>query len=403
MNKQRTEQQSDALAFQRAVARRRSRSGVTETPHARTSKRQKRRRKRVLIPFCIVLVMAILYLLLAFSNIPLFVWCRTMWIETAMNTGRHHWLAEMLFPQSVIEQVMDGFSTQSNTTGGGDSLHKVDGNQNETPDTTVVVDQKDDPLDQKNLTVGGKDYAGNTVLVNDLEEGIVISEIVGNGYRGQILLVDDPARVFLGTTLYKGQTGMRILDMMEVYGAVAATNASGFNDADGNGNGGVLVGLSYSEGEAWGNFIPSYDSLVLTTENKLVVGSIGNWSEYGNIRDGIQFYPVLIADGVRQVDGSDGYGLQPRTAIAQRADGVIAFLVIDGRDPTWSIGCTVGDMADILEDYQMINASCCDGGASSCIAYNGKLTTKNCSWNPEVGRILPNAFMVRSKKDMPTE
>ena len=82
---------------------------------------------------------------------------------------------------------------------------------------------------------------------------------------------------------------------------------------------------------------------------------------------------------------------------------VIAFLVIDVRDPTWSIGCTVGDLADILEDYQMINASCCDGGASSCIAYNGKLTTKNCSWNPEVGRILPNAFMVRSKKDMPKE
>ena len=78
----------------------------------------------------------------------------------------------MLFPQSVIEQVMDGFSTQSNTTGGGDSLHKVDGNQNETPDTTIVVDKNDDPLDQKNLTVGGKDYAGNTVLVNDLERPV---------------------------------------------------------------------------------------------------------------------------------------------------------------------------------------------------------------------------------------
>lgn len=62
------------------------------------------------------------------------------------------------------------------------------------------------------------------MLVNDLEEGIVISEIVGNGYRGQILLVDDPARVFLGSTIYKGETGMRILDMMEVYGAVAATS-----------------------------------------------------------------------------------------------------------------------------------------------------------------------------------
>lgn len=45
-----------------------------------------------------------------------------------------------------------------------------------------------------------------------------------------------------------------------------------------------------------------------------------------------QFSPVLIADGVKQVSGSAGYGLQPRTAIGQRADGVIALLVIDGRD-----------------------------------------------------------------------
>ena len=41
-----------------------------------------------------------------------------------------------------------------------------------------------------------------------------------------------------------------------------------------------------------------------------------------------------------------------------------------------------------------------DGGASSALAYGGEITTKNCSQNPTIGRLLPNAFMVRSKKEM---
>ncbi len=396
-----SQQDADLQAFEQAVARRMGNSAQNTYNGARVSKRRKRTLKRALIPACVVVFLVVCYLLLAFSSIPLFAYCRTIWISTAMTTGRHHWLATAFFPKSVVEEVMQDFRTNSDTAGGASHLTTGDAPAKDTPASKQPASgQNSDPLNQKNLTVGGKDYAGNTVLVNDIEEGLVISEIVGNGYRGQILLIDDPARVFLGTTLYKGETGMRILDMMDAYGAVAATNASGFNDADGNGNGGVLVGLCRSEGEDWGNYISSYDSLVLTTDNKLVVGNIGDWSNYSNIRDGIQFYPVLIADGERQIEGAGSYGLQPRTAIAQREDGVIAFLVIDGRQPTWSVGCTVGDMAEILMEYGMINAACCDGGASCCIAYGGKLTTKNCSWNPEVGRILPNAFMVRSKKDM---
>lgn len=73
--------------------------------------------------------------------------------------------------------------------------------------------------------------------------------------------------------------------MMEVYGAVAGINASGFNDPAGNGNGGTIVGLSCSEGNYWGNYLSGYSSIVLTTDDKLVVGDIGSWDQY-NIRDG---------------------------------------------------------------------------------------------------------------------
>ena len=90
--------------------------------------------------------------------------------------------------------------------------------------------------------------------------------------------------------------------------------------------------------------------------------------------------------------------MHPRTAIGQRADGVSAFLVIDGRSTT-SMGCTVGELANILQKYNIVNAACCDGGASSLIAYNGEIITNNSSYNPSYGRLLPNAFLVKHKAD----
>ncbi len=366
-------------------------------------KKKKRLIKAIVIPSSVVAALVACYLVIAFSSIPFIAYWRTIWIETAMTTGTKQWLATAFFPESVINEVMKDFTTRTDVVGGGDALKPKDEDTTATDsetDAPAETDEDPDPLGQNTLNVGDKDYAGNTVLVNDKEEGLVISEIIGDGYRGQIMLIDDPARVFVGTTVYKGDEGMRILDMMEVYGAVAGTNASGFRDPGGEGMGGEVAGLTMSNGVTWGKYNPNRSSMVLTTDNKLVVGNVGgDWENY-NIRDGMQFYPVLIADGERQVSGSSGYGLQPRTAVGQREDGVICFLVIDGRDPTWSMGCTVGDMADILESYGIINAACCDGGASSCLAYGGELTTKNCSQNPTIGRLLPNAFMVRSKKDM---
>jgi exopolysaccharide biosynthesis protein len=73
------------------------------------------------------------------------------------------------------------------------------------------------------------------------------------------------------------------------------------------------------------------------------------------------------------------------------------FLVIDGRDITWSVGCTVGDMAEIMMQYGVVNAACCDGGSSSIMAYNGEVLNHNSSANPAYGRRMPNAFLVRPK------
>lgn len=356
----------------------------------------KKRKKLIAVFLVLIIVFNTLYLTVVYSDAKFIKYWRDVWIETAMTTKTHQWLATILFPQGIIDEVMKGHDDVTDVVGGKDSLE----NKDKTPEkdeSDKKAQAVDDILGQKNLFVGGKDYVGNEIVINDIEEGILVSAIEGPSYKGRIMLVDDPSRVYIGMTKYPGVSGMRILEMMEAYGAVAGVNASGFSDPDDNGNGGEVLGMSLSRGKYWGSYVTFYGSIVLTTENKLVVGNINNWEDYGNIRDGMQFRPVLVADGKKMVEGSAGYGIQPRTGVGQRADGVMVFLNIDGRDISYSIGCTVGDMADIMLQYGVVNASSCDSGATSIIGYKGEVITRNCSWNPTIGRILPNAFLVDPK------
>ncbi len=347
-------------------------------------------RKRVLIPLNIILFFVLLYLLFVFSDIPFIKYWRNIYIETAMTTADHQWLATAFIPDFIIDEVMEKKTDTTDVIGGGEYLVG-------TPAETDESAKDKDPLKQAELQVGDIDYAGYEVLVNDIEQGLVISEIVGKSYRGKIMLVDDPARVYIGTTPYKHIEGLRIKAMMAHHGAIAGINASGFNDPGDSGHGGDVIGLTCSGGEFWGTPVSYYGSVLLTSDDKLVVGNVSDWKNY-DIRDGIQFGPVLIADGEAQIEGSGGYGIQPRTAIGQREDGVIAFLIIDGRQPAWSLGCTMGDLIEILQKYGVINAACCDGGSSSVLAYNGEVITKNSSLNPTYGRRLPNAWLVEPKE-----
>ncbi len=357
-------------------------------------------KKRVIIPIAVLLFAAVCYLTFVFSNIPFIKYWRTIYIETAMTTGDHQWLATAFIPKYIIDDVMSAQADTSDVVGGEEYLETT-AEPADTEETTApsMPEEPEDILGQKDLKVGEKDYAGYEVLVNDVEQGIVISEIVGTAFRGKIMLIDDPARVYLGSTPKKGVEGLRIKAMMEHHGAIAGINASGFPDPGDSGHGGDVIGLSYSEGKFWGTPVSYYGAVLITSGNRLVVGNVNDWEKY-DIRAGIQFGPVLIADGEAHIEGSGGYGIQPRTAIGQREDGVIVFLIIDGRQPGWSIGCTLGDLIEILQKYGVVNAACCDGGSSSVMAYKGEVITKNSSLNPTYGRRLPNAWMVEPK---PTE
>ena len=82
----------------------------------------------------------------------------------------------------------------------------------------------------------------------------------------------------------------------------------------------------------------------------------------------------------------------PRTAIAQRADGSIMLMVIEGRSLS-SFGATFDDLIEIFLKYGAVNASNLDGGYSSLMVYNGGDLTTNAYAYGE--RILPNAILVK--------
>ena len=330
-------------------------------------------------------VLCAMYIGLVWFNIPGISALRDLWIETAMTTYEHQWLATSFFPEWLVDKVMSGQERPDKIT----VELPATPDANATPSPTPIPDI----LGQEKLTVGKKDAHGNKVLVNDIEEGIVIVQVKGSGYSGHLVLIDDPSRVFIGTTDRKNVWGQVICEMMDDYGAVVGINASGFEDADGHGKGGKINGLTYSEGEAWGKHNPEYSSICFTYDNKLLVGDFSDWDKY-NVRDGAQFFPVLIHNGTIMV--GKGYGLQPRTIIGQAENGVVMFLVIDGR-ALHSAGATYKQCAEILLGYGAVNAAACDGGSSSVLGYKGEVMNIPSTPMKDTGRYLPNAFMVRSK------
>lgn len=371
-------------------------------------------------------IVAGLYLLAAYTECPVLSDARTLWIETAMTTGDHQWLAK-IFPQSVIDEVMSkqvnevqgvaGISDAAEegiptfgplsefytlkTEPGIYSLSSAFFNSLEVKRTeqerldAIKAYWDGDPLGQNEAAQNGVDKTGRTVIVNDIEQGIMISLAKTASYTARIVQIEDPSRVFVATTDRKGVQGKLICDYLRDEEAILGINASGFADYNGNGMGGEIIGATLSQGELWGNLMYSSMTIGFTEDNKLIAGTIHNWDQY-NLRDAIQFGPVLIKDGHILTEGSSGWGLQPRTVIGQRADGAVLFMIVDGRKPGYSIGATMGDCASVLLEYGAVTAAACDGGSSSVLAYNGQIINDP-STPMETGRYLPNAFLVKRR------
>lgn len=292
---------------------------------------------------------------------------RNLFVNSAMESSAGKFMATMFLSDEKIAQIRK--------------------------DNSVVA--SDDITDTSLINIGTNETDTADGDDND-EDGIQIIDISNDTYKGKMMIVKDPSRVTVGISGQYGASysGKTVMDMAMSYDAVAAVNGGGFEDNNGVGNGGTPIGLVISDGELkYGSAGSSYEIIGFDNNNNLVVGKMtASEALSRGVRDALSFGPILIVNGkASQVNGS-GSGLNPRTAIGQRADGAILLLVIDGRQVN-SLGASYADVIDVMLEYGAVNAANLDGGSSSLMYYKGEYINSCASlYGP---RNMPTSIIVR--------
>ena len=277
-------------------------------------------------------------------------------ITTAMTTMTHQYFATWFYDDDVINSVLD--------------KNKVV-ETNETTDTSLI---------KTNSHSSSKNYENEyekQILERDSKNNdYKIINITGKGYSGYLVAVYDPSRIKTVVTAKLGRSGQYLTTMAENNNALLAINGGGFNDPNFNSTGGSPLGITVTNGKyvTTDSYKGSGGLMGFTEDDKFVLGKMTvTEAKKMKIRDAVTFGPFLIVNGKSsEVLGNGGWGTAPRTAIGQRKDGIVLFLVIDGRTAS-KPGADMDDLIEIMERYGAYNAANLDGGTSSVLVVNNTI------------------------------
>ena len=406
-------------AFSEYRIKRKTDSVPVNEEQGRAIKKKARRGFRTAMATLLVLcsLCGISYSLFVFSDIPFFVKWRTLYIETAMSTLNHQWLATSFIPKSIIDEVMnsaeqaneDQKKVQTDWANPEDHSNQEGLSEKELFYKTyweLNEDFFEEYLDKHpeyremgydQLVIDNLDCAdetlhtrfGEVVRAINVPDNVIIIRVKDDEYVGTLATVKDPSQVNMKKAKEFGTEG----DLIETFceDSVLAINGSGFLDEGGLSNGSTIVGSFVLNGVDYG--VPDYNYLFFGMQPDNLLHIQWGVSEVEKYRWAFQFSPALIVNGKTVVEGSYGWGLQPRSAIGQTKNGDFHMLIIDGRQVGYSIGCLVEDCAKIMQRHRAFQAVNLDGGSSSIMAYQGKIITKNSS-KSIYGREIPNAIVV---------
>ena len=311
-----------------------------------------------------------------------------MFVTTILETGQLKFLASWFLSSEEIQEIVDKNSMKALNASVDTALIQVGGSGS--------------------VNVGGE--SGE----EDSGDPIEIVEVAGANYTGTMMIVKDPARVSLATIYPWREVGVPLDQLVASAGAIGGINGGLYNSY--NNSGGRPYGVIVSHGEIQYNKPQEFPGLVLigfTEDNILEIIDISKLNAAGveelvaerRIRDAVtfqeeasdannHFVQLIINNEAREMNGM-GSGLNPRTAIGQRADGAVLLFVTDGRGKAGHLGASSGDLIGVMQEFGAVNAANLDGGSSSCMYYDGEYLMDsvtfyqaNSSWK------LPAGFVV---------
>lgn len=301
-------------------------------------------------------------------------------ITTAMSSMRHQYLATWFYDDKTIQECLNK-----------NKVVEVSGVTDE--NTIEIVD-----YDKKEEVVYANEYERQILEKDENNNDYKIIKIDGgNDYEGYMAVIYDPSRIEVATSSYIGRNGEYLTDISKKNNALVAINGGGFIDENNKGSGATPIGITMSKGKLSSNSGGTFGLIGFNNENKLLLGKItSTQAKQRGIRDCVSFGPYLILNGEKsQIYGNGGWGKAPRTAIGQRADGIVLFLVLDG-NRTLGKGATIKDMIEIFERYGAINASNLDGGTSTSMTVKGKTVNNPTNLSGGSGtRPIPSAFILK--------
>ncbi len=302
---------------------------------------------------------------------------KAFWIPTAMTTMHHQYLAYTLYDEDEINKVMsENYIVETAEQTDFDAI--VLGDTSEKDHYSSIYEEQ----------IFTRDPG------NDIYKIIRIEE---SKFKGYLTVIYDPKNVELAVPEKLGKYGQSVAKMCQNNNGLVGINGGGFEDLDGWGNGSTPYGAIIKDGELIYQHAGGDGGLIgFTKDHKMYLTHEDPQTAIQNgMMDAVEFGPFLIVNGkVSQIYGDGGWGRADRTVIAQRKDGIVLFLIIEGRQPGYSLGATMSDVQKLLLRYKAYNAANLDGGASSTMAVNGKLFNRPSAGGEYGGRTVSNAWIV---------